>query len=207
MSGTIYNPIRGLYTKQAFGKSLHKGEDAWLQQPGLTWSPDTDSQGISRLAAAPPPPPLAILPPSWLLAGGCIGYDLFCVFDGHGGKQAASFASKHVLPILQQELAGAILKTDIALPEDLLEYTELSDEDKHAWHMQDTMVQRLPTALVSTFRKVQDQFHANTQVSQGSLSMVHNTLSIAMCAADAYHPQLCTVCSIFMHLLFYLLGV
>ena len=49
MSGTIYNPIRGLYTKQAFGKSLHKGEDAWLQQPGLTWSPSAEAQGIWTL--------------------------------------------------------------------------------------------------------------------------------------------------------------
>lgn len=45
MSGTIYNPIRGLYTKQAFGKFLHKGEDAWLQQQGLTWNPSPDAQG------------------------------------------------------------------------------------------------------------------------------------------------------------------
>lgn len=183
MSGTIYNPIRGLYTKQAFGKSLHKGEDAWLQQPGLTWSPGTDSQGNSRPADAPPHQLTTLSPScSWLLAGGCIGYDLFGVFDGHGGKQAANFASKHVLPILQEELAGASLKAESALPEDLLEYAELSDEDKHAWHMQDTMVQHLPAALVSTFRKVQDQFHANTQVCQGSLSLVHNV------------PQPCNVC-------------
>ena len=52
MSGTTYNPIHGLYTKQAFAKSLHKGEDAWLQQPGLTWSPCADAQGIAKLANA-----------------------------------------------------------------------------------------------------------------------------------------------------------
>lgn len=122
------------------------------------------------------------------------------MFDGHGGKQAASFASKHVLPILQEELAGASLKTESALPEDLLEYSELSDEDKHAWHMQDTMVQRLPAALVATFRKVQDQFHANTQVCQSSAScssVLHKPLSIAMCAAGAYQSQLCTFICLF----------
>ena len=103
---------------------------------------------------------------------GCrIGYDIFGVFDGHGGKQAANFASKHVLPILQNELAGANINTDTALPEGLWEYTELPDEDKLAWQMQDTMVQCLPTALVSTFRKVQDQFHANTQVCYGSATI------------------------------------
>ena len=103
-------------------------------------------------------------PFSWLHAGCSIDYDLFGVFDGHGGKQAANFASKHVLPIFQEELAGASLTTDTALPEDLSEYTELSDDDRLAWQVQDAMVQCLPTALVSTFRKVQDQFHANTKV-------------------------------------------
>ena len=38
MLDTIHNPILGLYTKQAFGKSVHKAEDAWLQQPRLTWN-------------------------------------------------------------------------------------------------------------------------------------------------------------------------
>ena len=103
-------------------------------------------------------------PCSWLLAGCCIGYDLFGVFDGHGGKQAASFASKHVLPTLQDELAGVDVKSDTALPEVLREYTQLSDNDKLAWRVQDTMVQSLPAALVSTFKKVQDHFHAHTQV-------------------------------------------
>ena len=45
MSGTIHNPIHGLYIKQAFGKSLYKGEDAWLQQPGLSWKPSSNHQG------------------------------------------------------------------------------------------------------------------------------------------------------------------
>ncbi|KAL0045273.1 hypothetical protein WJX82_002436 [Trebouxia sp. C0006] len=111
MSGTIHNPIRGPYTKQAFGKFLHKGEDAWLQQPKLLWKPKSDSKGVS------------------------IGYDVFGVFDGHGGKQAANFAAKHVLLTLQEELAD------------------------------DALVQQLPAALVNTFRKVQEQFHENTQVS------------------------------------------
>ncbi len=52
MSGTIHNPIRGLYTKQAFGKSLYKGEDAWLQQPKLSWNPKSDSTGAGTLHLA-----------------------------------------------------------------------------------------------------------------------------------------------------------
>ncbi|DBA75361.1 hypothetical protein WJX77_001579 [Trebouxia sp. C0004] len=141
MSGTIHNPIRGPYTKQAFGKFLHKGEDAWLQQPKLLWRSKSDSNGVS------------------------IGYDVFGVFDGHGGKQAANFAAKHVLSTLQEELADITLTSDKAVPEELEAYSQLSDEDKHAWHTQDALVQQLPAALVNTFRKVQEQFHKNTQVS------------------------------------------
>jgi len=50
MSGTIYNPIRGPYTKQAFGKFLHKGEDAWLQQPKLLWRSKSDSKGATTVS-------------------------------------------------------------------------------------------------------------------------------------------------------------
>ncbi|DBA81256.1 TPA: hypothetical protein ACH3X2_006882 [Trebouxia sp. C0005] len=141
MSGTIHNPIRGPYTKQAFGKFLHKGEDAWLQQPKLSWGSKSNSKGVS------------------------VGYDVFGVFDGHGGKQAANFAAKHVLPTLQQELAEITLTPDEAVPEELEAYSQLSDEDKLAWHTQDALVQQLPAALVKSFQKVQEQFHENTQIS------------------------------------------
>lgn len=139
-------------------------------------------------------------------AGRRIGYDLFGVFDGHGGKQAANFASKHVLPVLQQELARASVKTDTALPEDLWGYTELSDEDKLAWQMQDTMVQRLPTALVSTFRKVQDQFHANTQVCYGSATTFFSgAQSTQHCSVRCQHlPSADALHTVFtMHQVFY----
>lgn len=86
------------------------------------------------------------------------------MFDGHGGKQAANFAAKHMLPTLQEELADIILTSDKAVPEELEAYSQLSDEDKLAWHTQDALVQQLPAALVNTFRRVQEQFHKNTQV-------------------------------------------
>lgn len=86
------------------------------------------------------------------------------MFDGHGGKQAASFAAKHVLPTLQEELADVTLTSDKAVPEELEAYSQLSGEDKLAWLTQDALVQQLPAALVNTFRKVQEQFHENTQV-------------------------------------------
>lgn len=96
---------------------------------------------------------------------GCsVGYDVFGVFDGHGGKQAANFASKHVLPILQHELAEVNVKAGAAIPEELQDYSQVTDKDKLTWQLQDAMIQHLPSALVSTFKKVQEQFHNFSQV-------------------------------------------
>ena len=97
-------------------------------------------------------------------SGVSVGYDVYGVFDGHGGKQAAVFASKHVLPLLQEELADTSVKTDIIVPEGLEGYNQLSEEDKLAWQAQDALVQQIPAALVATFHKVQQQFHEHTQV-------------------------------------------
>ena len=110
-------------------------------------------------------------------AGVSIGYDVFGVFDGHGGKQAANFAAKHVLPTLQEELADVTLTSEKAVPEELEAYSQLSAEDKLAWHTQDALVQQLPAALVNTFRKVQEQFHENTQVL---LPTISNTYCLSL---------------------------
>ncbi len=103
------------------------------------------------------------------MSGAAIGYNVFGVFDGHGGKQAANYASKHVLPVLQEELADGLPVQDLILPEDLEGYSKLTEEDKLAWQAQDALMQRLPAALVTTFRKVQEQFHEHTQVLMGTL--------------------------------------
>ena len=102
-------------------------------------------------------------------AGCSVGYDIFGVFDGHGGKQAANFASKHVLRILQDKLAGVTVQAGADLPEELQEYSQLSKDDRLVWQTQDALVQELPAALVSTFQEVQEQFHKHTQV-QSALS-------------------------------------
>ena len=39
-----------------------------------------------------------------LLCAGPASLDVFGIFDGHGGKQAAAFASKHLVPVLLGEL-------------------------------------------------------------------------------------------------------
>ena len=46
----------------------------------------------------------AVVVTSGLLCAGPASLDVFGIFDGHGGKQAAAFASKHLAPVLLGEL-------------------------------------------------------------------------------------------------------
>lgn len=87
------------------------------------------------------------------------------MFDGHGGKQAANFASKHILPELQQQLAAIQASSDFKLTSALEEYQEqLSVEDTSVWQLQDVFAEALPLALVQTFKQVQEKFHEHTKV-------------------------------------------
>lgn len=100
-----------------------------------------------------------------ILAGSKVDYGLYGVFDGHGGKQAATFASKHILPVLQQQLASVQASSGVKLAEELEDYREqLPAEDTAAWQAQGAFAEALPRALVETFRQVQEQFHAHTKV-------------------------------------------
>ena len=169
MSDTIHNPILGLYTKQAFGKSVHKGEDAWLQQPRLSWRPSgqVDGKIIPSSCSLQEPGWRSIsrILMSYAHAGTKVDYGLYGVFDGHGGKQAANFASKHILPELQQQLAPVPESSDTKLSEALQDYKEqLPAEDMAAWQAQDVFAEALPQALVETFSQVQDKFHEHTKV-------------------------------------------
>lgn len=88
------------------------------------------------------------------------------MFDGHGGKQAAAFASKHILPELQQQLASIAAHPDFKLTEELEEYQEqLPDGATAVWQAQDVFAQALPNALVQTFRHTQNKFHEHTKVN------------------------------------------
>ena len=47
-----------------------------------------------------------MLKPEYWCSGACL--DIFGVFDGHGGKQSAMYASKHMMPAVLNELSKAI---------------------------------------------------------------------------------------------------
>ena len=103
--------------------------------------------------------------PAYIHAGTKVGYGLYGVFDGHGGKQAAAFASKHILPVLQQQLTSIQAPCGAKLCDELEDYREwLPEEDIFAWQAQDAFAEALPRALAQTFRQVQEQFHEHTKV-------------------------------------------
>lgn len=91
---------------------------------------------------------------------------MYGVFDGHGGKQAATFAAKHIVPVLQEQLVSVPLSSDHQLIQKLEEYkNQLSAKDTATWQAQDTLLAALPGALVTTFSQVQKEFFEHTQVS------------------------------------------
>ncbi|KAK9918098.1 hypothetical protein WJX75_001295 [Coccomyxa subellipsoidea] len=157
-------PIRGPYVKQAFAKSLYKGEDAWLQQRDVS------------------------VPAS----GGNASVDIFGVFDGHGGKQAAVYASKHMMSAVLSALDQHIGKDDedtcengmciptkhapdavveVSAEEQLADCDVVKPEERALWRAQDAIVEAMPHALSDAFQKVEADFFEHTKVS-GSTATV-----------------------------------
>lgn len=78
---SLYDPILGPYYKHAFAKSVVKGEDTWLQQKDVSLA--------------------------WKGAPANVDANIFGVFDGHGGKQAAQYASRNLLGRLRDKLGAS----------------------------------------------------------------------------------------------------
>ena len=213
-----YRSIDGLQLRSGFYKSVHKGEDAWLQKPGVQVS-DTDGKW---------PPSLVVLKAlrPWLIcqklehhnkmpssttsfarAGprtflahsfsqrivslyyrgrkhtgkihnfdilpvtpgiGAVKADIFGVFDGHGGKQAATYASRNLVERLQ-----AVLQEHTSLESDLQEPCSLQrlrtldaveDRTWQLWDAQDRVIQKLPSSLVECFSQLQSDFFKQAKV-------------------------------------------
>lgn len=132
-----------------------------------------------------------------LLSAGAASLDVFGIFDGHGGKQAAAFASKHLVPTLLAELdsGGAADKggshpraaaaggsgggggggaegvgpgpCDPPEAAEVLGCAEIPAGDKALWRCQDRVSAALPGALCRAFCGVQDQFFNTSKVRVG----------------------------------------
>ena len=93
-------------------------------------------------------------------AGASADYSVFGIFDGHGGKMAATWAAKHMLQQLQTQLGEvAPPDADAPLPDELAHYAEhITAADSAGWQLQDQLVERLPEALKSAFVEVEAEY-------------------------------------------------
>ena len=94
--------------------------------------------------------------------------DVYAVFDGHGGKQAATFASRN----LTEKLVGLLRKsassdkTSKGSPDlhKLSFPAELDNEVWTYWESQDKLMEVLPGCLTEAFCKLQEDFFQQTKV-------------------------------------------
>ena len=95
---------------------------------------------------------------------------VYGVFDGHGGKQAANFASRN----LTEKLLAALEETSKSLKNEEPESTALEElrgcsrlegPDWALWQGQDRVIDALPAALTSAFQRLQADFFENCKVS------------------------------------------
>ncbi|KAK9830885.1 hypothetical protein WJX81_001707 [Elliptochloris bilobata] len=128
---SAYTPIRGPFLKHAFAKSVDKGEDAWVQQRDLP------------------------------CAGGPASLDVFGIFDGHGGKQAAASGRGGA------GVGGSpgMDLGDLEEAAELLSCEQVPEGDKALWVSQDAAAVALPGALSRAFCGVQEQFFETSKVS------------------------------------------
>ena len=103
--------------------------------------------------------------------------DIFGVFDGHGGKQAATFASRNLterlLSILMTKAATESELEDCSALDQLQNSEGVDSELWTAWDKQDKLITQLPGSLVESFHKLQHQFFQQAKViclSPSSLS-------------------------------------
>lgn len=95
--------------------------------------------------------------------------DVFGVFDGHGGKQAALFAKNHSLVHLTSAIKehvkqeGANFEGDI--PEDLKSCSDVHQSVWTEWSQQQKLIESLPNAYISCFKHLQEAFFEGAKVS------------------------------------------
>eukprot|EP00873_Tetraselmis_striata_P021650 jgi/Tetstr1/441914/TSEL_030121.t2 len=140
--------LNGLFIRNHLGKAVQKGEDTWLLQPNLSW---LDASSGSE---AP--------------------FSVFGLFDGHGGKGAANYASKnllkHVLAALDDAAAKPAAPLDaVDMSEQLLSHT--APADRGLWLAQDCMVAALPAAMCAGFESTDADFKKRSKTSGATATL------------------------------------
>lgn len=121
-----HRPQQGPVVKFSLAKNDYKGEDKWLQLASSKWE-HPEGQAPATFSA-------------------------FGIFDGHGGKQAATFASKH----LHAEVAVALDRCKGTSP-DAQHVDGEEEEDWNVWATQEALLDRLPRAMHAGFLETDKQ--------------------------------------------------
>ena len=103
---------------------------------------------------------------------------VYGVFDGHGGKQAANFASRNLTDKLLAALEESTRSLEHEEPEstareELQGCSRLEGADWALWQRQDRVIDALPAALTSAFQRLQADFFENCKVSGLSSLLEH----------------------------------
>lgn len=128
-----HRPLSGPHIKDALSKdgAKDKREDKWLVKPFNAWSIDSQAGEAS--------------------------FGAWGIFDGHGGRQVATYASNSLLKFVAEGAAASPQLSSSAGPPagspelPLPEVRGLAPEDAAEWMAQAELVRRLPTALKSAF--------------------------------------------------------
>lgn len=108
--------------------------------------------------------------------------DVFGIFDGHGGKEAAVYTSKHlfqeVMACLPEHLPEGVLEESI--PHDLQECDAIPEEAWHVWRKQDCLVSGLAPAVEAAFNRINDDVNKMDKVRAS------DTHSLRL--LQAFHP-------------------
>ena len=104
-----------------------------------------------------------------ILPAGTVKMDVFAVFDGHGGKQAATYASRNLtdklLGLLKERTSSKAASKDPAALQELSFPEELGSESWSHWESQDQLTESLPYCLEEAFGKLQEDFFQQSKVS------------------------------------------
>ncbi|KAL4448974.1 hypothetical protein ABPG77_007691 [Micractinium sp. CCAP 211/92] len=119
--------LGGLFVREALSKDRKKdaggGEDQWLIKPANAWGLDGAAERTS--------------------------FSAFGVFDGHGGRQVATFASNSLLKAVMAEVDSSPVPL-----QEVPEVEGLSEAEAAQWRLQATLMKRLPQACSAAFQAV-----------------------------------------------------
>jgi hypothetical protein len=116
---------------------------------------------------------------------------VYGIFDGHGGKQAANYASRNLADKLLSAIGQAdrsdFKDPDSAALEQLRSCTKLDSKDWEVWEGQDQLTECLPGSLVQAFQRLQSDFFEQCKVSCLNCTLLTPT--------ECTGSGSCTVCS------------